>query len=101
MRRYTLLLRQQAEKVGTRPLARELGLPAQSISNYLLDGTEPRISSIERMAAYFGEPISALLREVDAEVSTEDKIISEMGKMTAAQKKALLKHIRETVKQKP
>ena len=98
MKRYQELIRQHNEKDGVRKLARNLEVPAQSLSNYLLDGTEPRSGNLEKMSKFFGEPVSALLMEVGEEASVENQIIDMVGKLNKTQKKAVLKFMKGQLK---
>lgn len=96
MRRYQILLKRATEAGGgsMRALARTLGVPVQSLSNYLLDGTEPRLANLEKMSVYFGESVSTLLAEFGEESSIENQIIEEMTKLDNEKKKLVLELIR-------
>lgn len=73
-------------------------MPAMSLSNYLLDGTEPRSANLEKMSKFFGETVAALLMEVGEEGSVENQIIDMMAKLNKTQKKAALKFMKEQLK---
>ena len=90
MKRYQILIRQHSGKDGVRPLARALDMPVQSLSNYILDGTEPRAANLQKMSAFFGEPVSSLIMEVGEKDSVENQLIETMGNLTKAKKKAAL-----------
>ena len=96
MLRYQVLLKEAVESGGgMRTLARALDIPVQSLSNYLQEGTEPRLANLEKIAEYFGEPISALLMDFGKESSVENQILEEMTKLSKMKKKLVLDFMRE------
>jgi anti-repressor protein len=66
MKLYQKMIKQASGFEGVRPLARIMKIPAQSLNDYLLDGVEPRIANLQKMADFFGVPIGALLEEAEA-----------------------------------
>lgn len=64
MKVFQEMLRQRSEEMGVRPLARSMEIPAQSLGAYLLDGTEPRLANLNKMAKFFKKSVGALLKEV-------------------------------------
>lgn len=97
MKRYQVLIQEQADQIGLRPLARALKMPAQSLSNYLIDGAEPRTANLEKMSALFGESPAALMMEVGEKESVDNLILERLGKMGKARKKEVLKFMETLV----
>jgi transcriptional regulator with XRE-family HTH domain len=94
VRRYHLLIEHQVHKIGLRNFAREVKIPAQSISNYLADAVEPRAANLEKLANYFGESVGALLTEVGGAGSLDNEILEELKRMPKRKKEALLAYMR-------
>jgi transcriptional regulator with XRE-family HTH domain len=76
--------------IPLREVARELGLPPGSIHNYLYQSTEPRRDALEKMSAYFEEPVSQLLSEDD---DLTARILTLVRRMDQDQKQLLLDDI--------
>ena len=55
----------EVDNVPLRKLAREIGLPSTNVHDYCYMNTKPRVSALQKMSAYFGEPISQLLSDED------------------------------------
>lgn len=94
MKRYQILIQQKSEEMGISGLGRALGIPKQSLSNYLLDGTEPRGTNLDKMSQYFGESVASLIMEVGHESSVDNQIVEALGKLGKVKKKAVLAFIK-------
>jgi transcriptional regulator with XRE-family HTH domain len=94
VRRYHLLIERQAHKIGLRNFAREVGIPAQSLSNYLADAVEPRAANLEKLSRYFGESVGALLTEVGGGGALDNEILEELKRMPKRKKEALLTYMK-------
>lgn len=57
------LLLQELEKYSKRELAKRMGIPLSSLVNYIDTDTEPRASSLKKIAAYFNVPVSYFVEE--------------------------------------
>jgi transcriptional regulator with XRE-family HTH domain len=92
---HHLLIEEINSKRNTyRSLGKLIGLPAMSISDYVLLGTEPRLKALEAAAKYFNEPVAALLLEQDDNTNIEVDILQCLSKMNHASKKKLLANIK-------
>lgn len=87
--RFRKLLRDKIEvdNVPLRKLAREIGLPSTNVHDYCYMNTEPRVSALQKMSTYFGEPISQLLSDED---DLSAQIMAIVRKMPDERKQLLL-----------
>lgn len=94
--RFHHLLKQEVEEKGVsyRQIGMKSGVPPMSISDYILLGTEPRLKAIEKIAAYFHEPVAAMLLEHDDHNSYDVEIYHHLAHMTIDEKKQLLNAIK-------
>jgi hypothetical protein len=88
--RYLQHLRRSIAKGdGLRTLARAMKIPPGSLHSYLDPDlqTEPRVSALEKMAAYYHEPVSVLLSTDDDETV---ELVKAIHRLSHEQKKTLL-----------
>jgi transcriptional regulator with XRE-family HTH domain len=91
MMRYRHLLVKAVENGATlREMARAMKLPPSSLHNYLHMDTEPRVDALQKMSAYFGEPISLLLSEDD---DLTAQLVNLIRKLHPRAKRELLKSL--------
>lgn len=96
MKRFHYLLKEEikSNNASYRQIGKKVGLPPMSISDYILFDTEPRLKALERIAAYFHEPIQAMLVEQSDHSNYDVEIYCHLAQMSAEEKQATIEAIK-------
>lgn len=86
------LIENAMQKLPLRELARKMDISPPSLHNYVMMGTEPRISALRKIAKYFGVTVAELMGEID---ELDGRILTLTRKMNKTQKQELLKELRK------
>jgi hypothetical protein len=100
MKRFHHLLKEEVKTYSYRQIGLKAGLPAMSISDYVLFDTEPRLKALERVAAYFHEPVAAMLLEQTVHSNYDVEIYCHLAQMDTGEKKRLIEAIK-TIRKTP
>lgn len=98
MYRYEKLIRDAIENknIRQRELAREIGVPTQTLNDWLTMGQRPHIKNLLRISEWSGCPLPGLLVEIDNN-HTAEQMIDLMHHLTPDQLKQIVNQMEQMI----